>query len=172
MLRDWSDHPGEQGRSATLKLFDELARLTSRVAEVETELAELGGARLRAVPDLARLMLKGRRERDKMFPHLFGEPAWDILLSLAALPSHRPHLAASSVSFEAGVPQTTTLRYLAMLEAAGLVKRSKHPDDGRIVLLRLTDAGRERVQQLFDKWPLAVVIASIAPLAFLIRHFF
>ncbi|MEG3180868.1 MarR family transcriptional regulator [Sphingomonas sp. LT1P40] len=154
-------------------LFSELERLTSKVSEVETELHRLtgkGGARLSAMPEVAGLLLKNRKARNKMFPGLFTEPAWDILLSLAAMNPAKPDVQISAISYDAEVPPTTALRYLAMLETAGLVERSVHPADRRVVLVRLTSMGRQRLQLLLEKWPLAVVLVA-APLTLLLHLF-
>ena len=42
------------------------------------------------------------------------------------------------------VHPTSVTNAVDRLEAAGLVERSPHPEDGRAVLVSLTDAGRER----------------------------
>jgi DNA-binding MarR family transcriptional regulator len=87
-----------------------------------------------------------RRARDRIMPQgLMGEPAWDILL---ALYSEEPdNLTVSSVCFGAGVPQSTALRWIGTLTKIGLVVRSLHPRDGRLILLSLSDEGRLVVER-------------------------
>lgn len=81
-----------------------------------------------------------RRARDRYMPNgLASEPAWDILL---ALYSEQPNkLPVSNLCYGSGAPMTTALRWIATLDGEGLVERSKHHRDGRIVLLSLTAKG-------------------------------
>jgi DNA-binding MarR family transcriptional regulator len=87
-----------------------------------------------------------RRARDRqMPPDLVGEPAWDMLL---ALYSEEPaKLPISTVCYGSGVPPTTALRWIGVLDEGGLVERTKHHRDGRIVLLSLTEQGRLVVER-------------------------
>ena len=87
-----------------------------------------------------------RRARDRVMPEgLTGEPAWDILL---ALYSEGPaDLTISSVCHGSGVPPTTAARWIGVLEARGLLERSKHPRDDRVVLVCLTAQGRLIVER-------------------------
>jgi DNA-binding MarR family transcriptional regulator len=82
-----------------------------------------------------------RRSRDKHLPkELTGEPAWDILLALyAEAPAKLP---VSSVCFGSGAPQTTAIRWIGILEKSGLVERTQHPRDTRMVMLSLTGRGK------------------------------
>ena len=63
-----------------------------------------------------------------------------------------------------GLAPSTVSRQLPPLEAAGLVARRPDPDDGRVSLLHLTDAGRDaaerisahratRIADLMRDWP-------------------
>ena len=69
-----------------------------------------------------------------------------------------------------GLAPSTVSRQLPPLEAAGLVARRTDPDDGRVSLLRLTDAGRHaaeritthratRIADLMQDWPEHDVVA-------------
>jgi DNA-binding MarR family transcriptional regulator len=87
-----------------------------------------------------------RRARDRVMPAgLMGEPAWDILL---ALYSEEPgDLTISSLCYGSGVPATTALRWIGVLEKEGLVERSRHQRDGRISLVSLSAEGRAIVER-------------------------
>lgn len=87
-----------------------------------------------------------RRARDRIMPSgLMGEPAWDILL---ALYSERPgDLTVSSLCYGSGVPETTALRWIGVLDREGLVERSKHQRDARITLVTLSTEGRALVER-------------------------
>jgi DNA-binding MarR family transcriptional regulator len=85
-------------------------------------------------------MYRMRRARDHILSNdLTGEPAWDMLL---ALYSEDPaQMTVSSVCYGSGVPQSTALRWIALLEEKGLVARVEHPRDNKMVLLSLTEKG-------------------------------
>lgn len=66
---------------------------------------------------------------------------------LRVLQDHEPLLlkdVGAHLICENGSPS----RLLATLTRAGLVEREAHPDDRRAVLLRLTDAGRHRADEV------------------------
>jgi DNA-binding MarR family transcriptional regulator len=82
-----------------------------------------------------------RRARDRLMPQgLVGEPAWDILLALYSEEADK--LTVSSVCYGSGAPNTTALRWIGVLTRQGLVERTQHPRDARVILLSLTDQGR------------------------------
>ena len=93
-----------------------------------------------------------RRERAKFFNNaLLGEPVWDMLLALFCLPKRNQRLSASGLCHASGVPTSTALRWLHVIEQKGLVQR--HPDekDARRVWLSLTDKGDELLANYFSK---------------------
>jgi DNA-binding MarR family transcriptional regulator len=53
---------------------------------------------------------------------------------------------------ECGVAKGTLSGMLATLERHGLVSRSKHPADGRKVIVHLSQAGEERMEELFPSF--------------------
>ena len=88
-----------------------------------------------------------RRARDHLLPKaLTGEPAWDMLLALYSEEPSR--VTVSSVCYGSGMPQTTAIRWISMLQAQGLVARTEHPRDPSLVLLSLTDDGRALVESI------------------------
>jgi DNA-binding MarR family transcriptional regulator len=48
--------------------------------------------------------------------------------------------------------QPTVTQLVARLEERGLVVRSRHPDDGRVVLVTITDAGRALVEAFREEY--------------------
>lgn len=104
-----------------------------------------------APPD-PRLLLsavaKARRLRDRSLPaELFGEPAWDMLLDLTiADMAGRPTLV-TGLTASSGAPMSTALRYIALMEKAGLLSRHDDPRDRRRVLLRLMPDAREAMER-------------------------
>ena len=53
------------------------------------------------------------------------------------------------VAEEVGISKGTLTGVVKTLETRGLLSRGSHPGDGRLVLLRLTDAGSELMTRLF-----------------------
>jgi DNA-binding MarR family transcriptional regulator len=53
------------------------------------------------------------------------------------------------VAEEAGISKGTLTGVARTLESRGLLSRSGHPTDGRLVLLRLTDEGEELMRRVF-----------------------
>ncbi|MDX6741121.1 MarR family winged helix-turn-helix transcriptional regulator [Actinocorallia sp. A-T 12471] len=56
------------------------------------------------------------------------------------------------VAAEAGISKGTLTSVARTLESRGLVRRSDHPTDGRLVLLDLTETGQELMQRVFPKF--------------------
>ena len=54
---------------------------------------------------------------------------------------------------------------ISRLEDAGLVRRESHPDDGRVVLVTITDEGRATLAHRRDSRAtrLAVILAQLSP---------
>ena len=57
------------------------------------------------------------------------------------------HLAA-----ECGVSKATLTGVVGTLEGRGLVARRRHADDGRLVIVKLTPAGRRMIRRLFPRF--------------------
>ncbi len=83
---------------------------------------------------------------------------------LAALDREGPRTPRELADLERVQPPSMT-RTVTALAAAGLVTRSDHPDDGRAVLVSLTDAGAREVKETRrrrDAW-LATRLAGLDP---------
>ena len=64
-----------------------------------------------------------------------------------------------------GVTQPAMTQLISRLEDAGLVRRESHPDDGRVVLVVITDEGRATLARRRDTRAarLAVILAQLSP---------
>lgn len=81
-----------------------------------------------------------RRRRDARFGgRLFADPAWDMLLDLFVHHHRGKLVSAHSLCIAAAVPQTTALRWIGKLRAAGMVTRVRSRHDQRVVHILLTD---------------------------------
>jgi DNA-binding MarR family transcriptional regulator len=93
-----------------------------------------------------------RNRRARFFNRsIFGEPAWDMLLSLYIMDGRR--LSAGQLANMIGAPQTTALRWLQYLEKEGFVARSTDPDDRRFTRIGLLDHGRQLLDAYFSSLP-------------------
>lgn len=138
-----------------------LARLTEEVARVAAALARSSPDRADGPPlrasepgiaasvgaDEIRRLIRARRLRAQYFgSELFADPAWDMLLDLAAAHAARTRVAVSSLCIAAAVPPTTALRWIRTLTDAGLFVRTADPADGRRVFIELSDAAAVSMQ--------------------------
>jgi DNA-binding MarR family transcriptional regulator len=96
---------------------------------------------------LARAILEDRRRRALIFnPAMFGEPAWELLLTLYMNDADGPRLTIGRLAKLAGCTLTTTLRWLDYLSDQQLIIREEHPGDARTKYIRLTDKARDALE--------------------------
>lgn len=109
--------------------------------------------------NLARRHYADRRSRDAIFGtnELFAEPAWDMLLDLFIAAKERRQISVTSACVGAAVPSTTALRWIAVLEQHGLVRRHADSRDARRIFVELTALGYRRMVSYFSavhrSWP-------------------
>ena len=97
--------------------------LPSRAVADDTQVAE---ARY------VRALIAIRRTRQSSFISVsFSDPAWDILLDLAAAALERRDVSVSSLCIAANVPTTTALRHIKTLQDSGIIERRNDPADAR-----------------------------------------
>lgn len=87
--------------------------------------------------------MMGIRARAKMRPYLFG-----VLSRIRELQPVRVSDVAQHMDYE----RSTVSRHVAELTSLGCVERMAHPEDGRVVMLRLTPKGRRIIDQVYDAW--------------------
>ena len=140
MVRDLSD-----GAANTINA---LSAEAGRIAEA---LAKLAQAERNPVADaqpigapLIRRIIRSRRDRDRFFPaEIFADPAWDMLLDLAAARLEGKHVPVSSLCIAAAVPTTTALRWIRSLTEAGLFERQVDRNDARRTYISLSPGAAE-----------------------------
>jgi DNA-binding MarR family transcriptional regulator len=103
---------------------------------------------------LAKRLYAGRsRRKDFLTPELFGEPGWDMLLALFNAEAGGNRLTVSSLCAASLCPETTALRWLDRLGQLDLVRRVKHPLDGRVFFIDLQPAARSSINSyLREMW--------------------
>lgn len=106
----------------------------------------------RELTRLACQIYDSRRARDRVLDRrLFGEPGWDMLLALYALPTRGELLTVTGLNYAADVPQSTGLRWQQTLREEGLVERGPASVDARKQMLRLTIKGRTLMEQYLQR---------------------
>ncbi|MDT8280051.1 MAG: MarR family transcriptional regulator [Erythrobacter sp.] len=102
-----------------------------------------GEARGRAAlpdPRMVRQIIANRQARGQFFDSaLFGDPAWDMLLDLAAAHGEGAQVSVTSLCIAAGVPATTALRWLTQMVESGIFMRVPDPADKRRAFIALSD---------------------------------
>ncbi len=107
-------------------------------AVCEDPFTQLGRSFKRAMAAVRRL-----RGRETRRPGELSDAQYGLLFGL------RDHdeLSTSELAFSADLSPATTTEMLEPLEAAGLVRRNRSQRDRRVVLISLTDRGRELVAE-------------------------
>lgn len=109
-----------------------LAELVAGQPDASDAARPVTAARIRA-------HLRARRARAQFFgPDLFADPAWDMLLDLAAARQEGCRVSVSSLCIAAAVPTTTALRWIKTLVDQGLLAREADPEDGRRAFISLS----------------------------------
>ena len=103
--------------------------------------------------NIARRTYEDRRRRGPILGNgaLLGEPAWDILLDLYIAQATQQEVSVSSACIGSAAPATTGLRWLGVLQEAGLVTRINDDEDHRRVLVKLSAQGVARMDQYFGE---------------------
>ena len=94
--------------------------------------------------DRAAHALRAHLERTVLTPHGLTWSGWVVLWVLRTWGETETHTVAA----EAGVAKATLTGVQRTLTASGLLARRVHPDDGRRVLLSLTERGQRMVAQV------------------------
>ena len=158
---------GEEDRLMLLRLTEQVGRIAERLEKLSPGQREGGGAfrfespspawhgddRAHAsgqsekarplLPDgpVLRRLIKARQMRLRYFDgSLFADPAWDILLDLAAARAERQQVSVTSLCIAAGVPATTALRWIGQMVEASLLVRLSDPHDRRRAYIALADS--------------------------------
>jgi Winged helix DNA-binding domain len=129
----------------------QISALSAEARRIADALAELAAAADAEEPTpisaaLVRRLIRLRRDRERHFPaEIFADPAWDMLLDLAAARLERVDVPVSSLCVAAAVPTTTALRWIRSLSEAGLLVRSTDPADARRAFIGLSDQAFDAV---------------------------
>lgn len=82
------------------------------------------------------------RRRESYIPQeMLGEPSWQMLLELFIQFAGEAKVSTKSLCIISGCPDTTALRHIEQLEAAGFIQRSHSDEDRRVRFVELTRKG-------------------------------
>jgi DNA-binding MarR family transcriptional regulator len=96
---------------------------------------------------LARSIVAARRRLGShLDATLFANPGMDILLFLFAEGLNGSTVTTNACCAAAGVPRTTALRWIKLLQDRGLVLGSDDISDRRVTMLALSEAGRTTIR--------------------------
>jgi hypothetical protein len=116
---------------------------------VETPVSGLSRSAMLAMVEA---LIASRRQRLKFFDtEFFFDPSWTMLLDLFRAQLREQRISVSAVCYGSGVPETTALRYIKIMEDRGYIVRVQDPNDKRRVFLVLTSLASERLTGYFTK---------------------
>lgn len=93
-----------------------------------------------------------RSLRSKYFnaDYFSGEAAWNMLLDLAAAQIEGKRIAVTSACIASGVPPTTALRWITVLEDDGMILKENDFSDKRRTFLRISDHGMALINSYYN----------------------
>lgn len=101
-------------------------------------------------PDRIRKIIRQRQLRAKFFDaSLFADPAWDMLLDLAAATRENVNVSTSSLCIAANVPATTALRWISLMSNAGLLEKVEDTTDRRRIFVVLSKKAIDALDRYF-----------------------
>lgn len=151
--------PSDEERARLQALAMELARLADQLGQISAggdaddgdaladrsiayQAEKTGDIGAVTPPDPRRIrnLIQLRRLRDRFFDAgLFADPAWDMLLDLAASRLEGRSVSVSSLCIAAAVPPTTALRWIRMMTDQNLLVRRADAADARRMFVDLAD---------------------------------
>lgn len=98
--------------------------------------------------ELACRIYESRRVRAKFLSSsLLGEPVWDMLLALFCFSHRGEFLSISGLCQASGVPESTALRRVQIMEQRKLIARRRDVLDGRRTWVKLSHEGLSLMKQ-------------------------
>ncbi len=143
--------PAERDEDSSAFRF-ESPRAAFAAAPDEDGSARLVRAARPALPDprLVRRIIRQRQLRARFFDgDLFADPAWDMLLDLAAARAEHSRVSVTSLCIASGVPPTTALRWIGQMSEAGLLERVEDETDRRRAFITLTERAADALARYF-----------------------
>lgn len=132
----------------------EIARAIRRHSHFdESEQVEQGLPQGAERSPILEALVKAGEDRSRILGQEFAdEGGWQMLLALCMAHERGEAMATHSLCGAAGVPATTALRRLDVIEARGLVERFADKSDRRRVMVRLTPHGIDTMHRYLDRF--------------------
>lgn len=83
------------------------------------------------------------------YEYIVGEPCWDIILDLCISEIEGRKISVTSACLASGVPITTALRWISLLERDRLIQKESDSKDRRRTFLRISKSGFESMFRYF-----------------------
>lgn len=132
-------------------LREDAERMARALAELLGERGREPSARRPVDAPRIRAHIRARRLRERFFPaDLFADPAWDILLDLAAAEREGVRVSVSSLCIAASVPTTTGLRWIKAMVDRGMLQREPDPNDARRAFITMAPATSKTMDACMD----------------------
>ena len=98
-----------------------------------------------------RVSYRDRLYRKNFFKqsYIIGEPCWDMILDLCISEIEGRKISVTSACLASGVPITTALRWISLLERDGVIEKESDSKDRRRTFLRISKAGFESTFRYF-----------------------
>lgn len=98
-----------------------------------------------------RVSYRDRLYRKNFFDqsYIIGEPCWDMILDLCISEIEGRKISVTSACLASGVPITTALRWISLLERDGLIEKESDSKDRRRTFLRISKTGFESTFRYF-----------------------
>lgn len=144
---------GARGADAERELKSIEAALSNLETAVQQFVDQQEGqatGQMRRLVRLARHHYAVRRQRDKLFGGLAGEPGWDMLLDLFIQGAEGRKMPIKNLCLASCAPTSTAMRWIERLLELGLIEKSADDIDARRSLVRLTERGWQDVVALLQ----------------------
>lgn len=123
----------------------------NKIAPADRVVSDANSIDLRSRLLAAQTMLSVAAARDKVFgPGYFFDPAWHMLLELYIASCLDGEISTSALCIASRSPQTTGLRWIAVLEKDGLINKRSDQFDKRRTFIELSKNGLIRVERTLD----------------------
>lgn len=102
----------------------------------------------------ARSLYRQRRARDALFaPELFGEPAWDLLLTLYIARCEGHCLSMPALSLSVNLPLADASEWVRTLEASRLIQKDSPTKVNEPARVCISDAGFHTITTVLLQQP-------------------
>ncbi len=137
-------------RTTSSGATDTPSSFTVREQEVAARVGELHDVDFVAMSAISNIYRVAGAVRNHMERDILGPDglSWTGFTALFVLWVWGPH-EARHLAEECGVTKGTLTGVVSTLQNKGLIRRSSHPEDGRLVMVGLTDRGHTTIRRLF-----------------------